>query len=93
MPETKTCTGCHRDLPLDAFGRMTSSPDGLAYRCKECTNAQKREYNQAKRQNASQMHKVFSNPELARFTPRQLIDELKARGYHGELKIIQTIKV
>ena len=33
------------------------------------------------------------NPALAEFTPRQLIDELRKRGYTGELKYTQTIKL
>lgn len=95
---TKTCTGCNRELPLSAFGRLASAPDGLSYRCRECVNAQKREYHRANRK----LKRVFTNPDLAAFTPRQLIDELKARGYSccasgkpitGELKITQTIKV
>lgn len=31
--------------------------------------------------------------DLAAFTPRQLIDELRKRGYTGELKYVQTIKL
>jgi hypothetical protein len=30
---------------------------------------------------------------LAKFTPRQLMEELKARGYSGELHITQKIKL
>lgn len=89
MEETKTCTGCNRELPLSAFGRSKNAPDGLAYRCKECTNAAKREYIHSRKKK----HLVYSNPELAKFTPRQLIEELRARGYHGELKITQSVKV
>lgn len=37
--------------------------------------------------------KVFTNPRLAPFTPRQLMDELKARGYSGTLKYVQTIEI
>ena len=36
---------------------------------------------------------LHSNEALAKFTPRQLIDELKARGYTGELKYTYTIKL
>jgi hypothetical protein len=35
------------------------------------------------------LKKIYSNPELARFSPRELIAELKARGYTGELKYTQ----
>lgn len=39
------------------------------------------------------LKKIYSNPELARFSPRELIAELKARGYTGELKFTQTISL
>ena len=37
-------------------------------------------------------HKVYTNPVLAPFTPRELMLELKARGYEGEL-VFKEIKV
>jgi hypothetical protein len=37
-------------------------------------------------------HKVYTNPVLAPITPRELILELKARGYEGEL-IFKDIKI
>lgn len=30
-------------------------------------------------------YKVYAHPELARFSPRQLIEELRERGYRGKL--------
>lgn len=39
------------------------------------------------------MKKVYNNVELAKFTPKQLMDELRSRGYSGELKYVQTIKI
>lgn len=37
--------------------------------------------------------KQWANSELAKFTPRELIAELKARGYSGELSYLYTIKI
>lgn len=42
---------------------------------------------------ASSLRKVYNSPELAKFAPRELIAELRARGYRGELRIEQIITV
>ena len=39
------------------------------------------------------LNKNYTIPELAKFSPRELIAELKARGYTGELKYTQTISL
>lgn len=87
--ETKKCTKCGRELPLSEFNKCSINTDGLQYRCKECCNKESMEYYYKK----SKMNKVYSNPELAKFTPRELMQELKSRGYTGELKYIQTISL
>jgi hypothetical protein len=38
------------------------------------------------------MHKVYTNPVLAPISPRELMMELKARGYEGEL-VFKEIKI
>lgn len=45
-PTTKRCSGpCGRELPIDAeyFHRRSDGRDGLASRCRDCTNAEHRE--------------------------------------------------
>lgn len=44
-------------------------------------------------QNDHTLKKFYSNPELAKFQPRELIAELKARGYSGELRYTQVFTV
>ena len=83
----KECKHCHRTLPVTEFYKKSGTPDGLQYYCKQC----QKEINR----NLKRKKKLFGggNPELARFTPRQLMEELRARGYTGELKYIQTINI
>jgi hypothetical protein len=50
--ETKVCSKCKRELPLEAFGKCRSSKDGLKHACKECRNADKRKYNATHKQQA-----------------------------------------
>ncbi|MBX9395871.1 endonuclease VII domain-containing protein [Streptomyces sp. TRM72054] len=35
-PSAKQCTGCKRDLPVEAFARDRNRRDGLQVRCREC---------------------------------------------------------
>lgn len=80
--KTKKCSKCKRELPLDKFSKNNSKKDGLQCQCRDCMSVK-----------TKKMKKVFTNTELVKFTPRQLMDELKARGYEGELKFTQTIRL
>ena len=99
---TKVCSKCGKELPLSEFYKHTYTRDGLMSHCKGChytitrKNLEKRK---AKKEADSIVekphvfHKVYLNPELAKFQPKDLIAELRARGYSGELCIKQTIVV
>ena len=97
--KTKVCTKCGRELPLAAFSKKSDTNDGLQYNCKDCQR-------EASKNRPKRRKKEFNlydfvcdkdnaklNPELAKFTPRQLQDELSARGFHGDLEFKMKIKL
>ena len=92
----KRCKRCGRELDESEFYKHKMTKDGLQPYCKECQH----ELNRMRIKPKLPQQKVPQiggggkvNPELAAFTPRQLMEELKARGYTGELKYTQTIKL
>jgi hypothetical protein len=97
--KTKKCSRCGLELPLDSFYRNKQTNDGYCYYCKKCHNeAAKRSKclkpkSSTEHQQSSSLHKIYANPELAKYQPRELIAELRARGYSGELSVRQTITV
>jgi len=95
---TKYCSKCKRELPVTAFNK--NSKDKLQSQCRECHAEPMRQYiikRGRKEEEAAPMserlHKVYTNPELAKFKPRELMSELKARGYSGELTFVQRITI
>lgn len=73
---TKVCTSCGNELPLSAFHKHGNSKDGYSSVCIACKAT--------KLANAKE-----GNPKLAQFTPRELIEELRARGYRGKLEYVE----
>lgn len=67
----KVCKYCGKELPISEFHKQRLSKDGYQTVCKACK--------------ANRPVKDFVNSKLANFSPRELIDELKGRGYHGSL--------
>lgn len=91
--ETKVCNHCGRELTLDNFYRSSKSNDGLQTTCKEChREASRKSYTKRKMEKSTVdkvvsecgLYKVYAHPELASFSTRKLLEELKARGYVWE---------
>lgn len=85
--QTKVCRVCHRELSLESFYRNTHSKDGLQSSCKDCHNEA---YRKSIRKKSSM---GGANPLLADYTPRELMLELKSRGYTGELRYTKIIDI
>lgn len=83
--EMKKCAKCGRELPLKEFGILSRNLDGRNQYCKDCVNKWQRD-SYAKRK--AKEDGIDNQPpmgggieELKQFTPRQLLKELKSRGY------------
>lgn len=99
--KTKVCAKCGKELPVEQFYKSKVNKSGYSSYCKACNNKvsnmsrrPKTEVKEPKHQVEAehQMHKVYTNKDLAKFEPRELMLELKARGYEGEL-IFREVKV
>lgn len=101
--QTKRCTKCGRELPLSEFSKASKSKDGHFWYCKECQSKINKE-NWIKRRKARNTgiypanfyDKNLSgggNPQLADFTARELMEELRARGYRGQLEYTSKINI
>ena len=102
--ETKVCKRCGRELPLENFYVNKSLKGGHDNTCKECKNTYAKEWQKKNKEKKKaqkieneriefeKKYKIYTDKELAKFTPRELILELKARGYEGDL-LYREVKV
>lgn len=102
--KTKVCKKCGRELPIENFYTNKSLKGGHDNTCKECKTAYTKEWQKKNREKKKarkieeervafeSKYKIYTCKELAPFTPRELMLELKARGYTGDL-LYQEIKV
>lgn len=77
---TKVCKKCGRELPVHEFYKAKDNKDGLLGHCKECHKSAVTTL--VARKNAT---------PLSTFTPRELIEELRKRGYKGTLYVTREV--
>lgn len=85
--KTKVCSKCGRELPLSEFYTNNRTPDGLQYYCNECMR--KAQNNRSVINNTDD----DSDSELSKYTPRQLMEELKRRGFTWDYMVEPQRKI
>lgn len=91
--EQKTCIRCKQTKPITEFGRLKSTEDGMNPRCKKCVREYAARAYVKRRSTLPARGGVPHNPDLAGYTDRKLLEELKARGFvWSDMKRIQLVK-
>jgi hypothetical protein len=89
--KTKECNTCHVVKPLSEYHLNSKAKDGHQNTCKECACKRTRSWNALKsivRGIPSDNTPSDGNP-LAQYEAKDLISELRRRGYYGNLKYEQ----
>lgn len=90
--ETKVCKECGKELPIDMF-RVTHL--GRRNTCNDCVTKKIVKTKECKKQAKENLQQVQDarTLRLSDFTPREMMQELRRRGYIGKLyyTITQTI--
>lgn len=86
--ETKRCVKCGQELPATEFWRDKRSRDGLNCYCKECMKT----FTFKARTRMKINHPDKSRP-LKNIPLEDIAEELRLRGYKGELKKIDVFTI
>lgn len=91
-PETQRCKCCGRELPVVNFGRTGF---GIMHTCRECVG-KNRKGNKKKANELDDLRRQLQEARTLRlrdFQPRELMIELRNRGYEGTLTYTEVRKI
>ena len=93
--ETKVCKCCGKELPITEFRKgKAHGVEFVMSVCNTCMrNKQIEGHAKRKEQKAKSYETQLAEAKIMRlseFTPRELMEELKRRGYEGRLTYVET---
>lgn len=86
--KTKRCAKCHKELPVTEFWRDKRSRDGLNCYCKDCMKTFT-----SKARTRMKINKPDKSRPLKSVPLEDIAEELRLRGYNGELKKTDTLTI
>lgn len=78
----KVCGGCNQTLPLSSFHKHSGAPDGLSYKCKECSKSHRRKHYLENRDKALAQNREWAQEN--REQDRRIRSSRAARRYQEE---------
>lgn len=89
VPQTQKCKCCGKELPLEAF---SVSSFGRLKTCKDCVRKRQSEGHARQREKEKKMaeYRDARTLRLHDFNPRELMAELKRRGYKFKMEYTET---
>lgn len=85
----KVCKKCNQEKPLDDFYKNSRYKDGHVTTCKRCYKENLKGNLEKSLGNAN----IDKNNPLAIYTNRQLLEEIKKRGYRGCLQFTREVNL
>lgn len=90
---TKKCSCCGNELPVSEF--QTDRQGNPISVCKSCMSKKRvegHERRKAERKNEAEAQiQALKTARLSQFTPRELMTELKRRGFEFQMKFTETV--
>lgn len=87
---TKRCAKCGEVKPVSEFYKSKESKDGLQSYCKECHRAANSKRKESLRIISATPAQPNPDNPLSAYEPRQLMEELRRRGFDGDLFFKKT---